>query len=168
MDLIVLVKPSQSVDPGHMVIGQESPEGDSYCGFRFDPEDLPAEYRSAERWQEYLFSNTVVGFISDEHDFVQGLRRAGATAYLEKRHPCETRLEAILPPRANWKPFANYSFSPDDFHSDATPCYNCITWAIIVGNKIVPGFLTPVRQGRMKLILRQLRAQDAQAGDGDG
>ena len=149
MDLIAIVKPSRGVDPGHMVIGQESSDGFSYIGFRFDPEDLPAEFRPAERWQEYLFSNTVIGFLSDELDFVQGLRRAGAHSFLEKRVPCETPLETVLPPAANWKPFANYSFSPNDFHSDASPCYNCITWAISVGNKIVPGFLMPVRQGRM-------------------
>src|ERR1035441_3598796 len=95
MDLIAIVKPSRGFDPGHMVIGQESSDGVSYFDFRFDPEDLPAEFRPAERWQEYLFSNTVIGFLSDELDFVQGLRRAGAHSFLEKRVPCETGLVKI-------------------------------------------------------------------------
>ncbi len=167
MDLVALVKPSHGIDPGHMVIGQESSDGVRYFGFRFDPEDLPAEFRPAERWQEYLLSNTVNGFISDEVDFVRGLRLAGAHTFLEKRAPYETQLETVLPSAEKWKSFATYSFNPDDFHSNASPCYNCVTWAIEVGNKVVPGFLTPVRHGRMKLILRQLRVEDAQTGDDD-
>ena len=85
-----------------------------------------------------------------------------------KRLACNVPIDPLIPPRVDWKHFANYSFSPDDFHSDASPCYNCVTWATMIGNKLVPGFLTPVRQGRIKLILRQLRAEAGKKGETDG
>ena len=168
MDLVALVQPSHELDPGHMVIGQESQHTVAFFGFRFDPEDLPAEFQPPERWQEYLFSNTVIGFIIDDLPYVQKTRSLDATAFMEKRVACELPIESALPPCADWRGIAQYSFSPDDFHSDATPCYNCVTWATMVGNKIVPGFLAPVRQGRIKLIKRQFRHADNQAGGSDG
>jgi len=87
---------------------------------------------------------------------------------LEKRIACETTVETVLPPADEWKDFADYSFNPDDFHSDANPCYNCVTWATTIGNKIVPGFLEPVRQGRMKLMVRQFRQAMDDRGGSDG
>jgi hypothetical protein len=168
MALVALVQPSHGVDRGHIVISQETQDETRYFGFRFDPEDLPAEARSPERWQEYLFSNKVVGYISDELEYVQRMRSLNAKAFLEKRVACTVAIESVLPPRAEWRPFADYSFSPDDFHSDANPCYNCVTWAIMIGDKLVPGFLTPVRQGRIKLIIRQIRRGNKQAGGTNG
>jgi hypothetical protein len=46
MELLALVEPSKGLNPGHMVIGQGFDDGTSrYFGFRFDPTDLPEEYR---------------------------------------------------------------------------------------------------------------------------
>jgi hypothetical protein len=159
MDLIALVEPSQGVEPGHMVIGQESEDGSSrYFGFRFNPASLPPEFQSAERWQEYLYSNKVPGNIHNEAKYVRDLRDDATRVALEKRSLCANLIETQIPPRNKWRLFASYSFRPDDFHSDADPCYNCVTWAIMIGNSMVEGFLKPVRQGRIKSIIKQIRS----------
>lgn len=168
MELVAIIRPSDGTYPGHMVIGQESDTGEAkYFGFLFDPETLPAEYRPAERWQEFFYSNKIPGEIQDESAFVALVRGKLAHSLLEKRLICEVPIKSQIPPQSDWKPFASYSFRPDDFHSDGDPCYNCVTWAIMIGNKLVPGFLTPVKQGRIKLIIRQLRAVADKTGDQD-
>jgi hypothetical protein len=67
----------------------------------------------------------------------------------------------IIPAEDQWRGYHRYSFNPDDFHSEAVPCYNCVTWATRVGNLLVIGFLIPVRQGRVKAIIQQLQAVPA-------
>ena len=169
MEIVVLVEPSDGPNPGHMVIGQESAEGDTkYFGFNFDPDDLPAEFQPPERWQEYLYSNKTPGHISEEMTYVKGLFGDRERRYYEKRVVCDVALETVIPVRADWGKFADYSFSPDEFHSDASPCYNCVTWATMIGDKVILGFLTPVRQGRIKLIVKQIRAEAGEGGDDDG
>jgi hypothetical protein len=169
MELFVLVEPSNGTDPGHMVIGQESAEGEvKYFGFHFDPDDLPAEFQPKERWQEYLYSNKTPGHISDDLTYVQGLFGDKARRFLEKRVVCDVAVETVIPAQTEWEGVADYSFSPDDFHSDASPCYNCVTWATMIANKLIPDFLTPVRQGRIKWIVKQLRAEAGKTGDQNG
>jgi hypothetical protein len=166
MELVALVERSDGVYPGHMVIGQESTEGEAkFFGYRFDPTELPAEFCSSDRWQEYLFSNKTYGSIYDEIPYLR-LARAQNRVFYEKRASCEEMIEAHLPPPTQWFHFADYSFSPDDFHSDASPCYHCVTWATMIGNHLVSGFLTPVRQGRIKLNVKQIRL-DGQVGGTD-
>ena len=169
MELVALVRPSQGFHPGHMVIGQESDDGSArYFGFRFSPTSLPPEFQTEERWQEYLNSHTVPGNIHDERKHVRDLRQETNTLLYEKRGPCDTPIDAQIPPRRNWRHFAQYSFRPDDFHSDAEPCYNCVTWAIMIGNRMVADFLTPVQQGRIKLMIKQFRESYEQAGGTNG
>ena len=169
MELVVMVAPSDGTNPGHMIIGQESAAGDGkFFGYRFDPIDLPAEYQTADRWQEYLFSNKILGEIRDETDHARRVRLNTVATYYEKRTFCDVSIETQIPPTATWRRIAYYSFSPDDFHSEASPCYNCATWATMVGNNLVPGFLTPVRQGRIKLIIQQIQLGASQAGETDG
>ncbi len=169
MELIVLIEPSNGINPGHVTIGQESVEGvTKFFGFHFDPDELPAEFRPPERWQEYLFLNKTLGHVRDDMRYVHGLRSDETSKFFEKRAVCDTGVETVIPARADWDSFADYSFSPDDFHSDADPCYNCVTWATMIGNKVIPGFLRPVRQGRMKLIVKQIRAGTGKTGDHDG
>ena len=168
MELVAIIRPSDGAYPGHMVIGQESATGETkFFGFLFDPETLPAEYRPAERWQEFFYSNKILGQIQDESDFVALIRGKMADSLVEKRVICKVPIESQIPPESDWKHFAYYSFRPDDFHSDGDPCYNCVTWAIMIGNKLVPDFLLPVRQGRIKLIIGQLRAEVDRTGDKD-
>src|SRR5580698_2091785 len=156
MELVAIIRPSEGAYPGHMVIGQESVTGEArFFGFLFDPETFPVEYRPPERWQEFFYANKIMGQIQDESGFVTLLRGKIANALLERRVICDVPIESQIPPESDWKRFAYYSFRPDDFHSDSDPCYNCVTWAIMIGNKLVPGFLMPVRQGRIKLIIRQ-------------
>jgi hypothetical protein len=55
--LIVYAEASDGAYPGHMVIGQESETGEvRFYGFRFDPVDLPEEYRTPEKWRNYRAS----------------------------------------------------------------------------------------------------------------
>jgi hypothetical protein len=165
MELVALVEPSESYDPGHMVIGQEGDGTASrFFGFRFDPLDLPVEYRDRARWQEYLYANKVLGSIEDDTVLVERLRREKPDVLTEKRTECDSRLEPHLPTSEQWTHFAFYSFRPDDFHSDAEPCYNCVTWATMIGNKVLPGFLVPVRHGQIKLMLRQLTGSANEEG----
>src|SRR6266404_1823732 len=136
MDLVVLVEPSKDTDPGHMVVGQESDEGVSYFGFHFDPKDLPVEFQRRERWQEYLINHKTAGHISDDFTYVQGLLGDKARKFLEKRVACEVAVETVIPAPPDWGKVGDYSFNPEDFHSDASPCYNCVTWATMIGNKL--------------------------------
>jgi hypothetical protein len=157
MDLVAIVEPSKGIEPGHMVIGQELDDGSSrFFGYRFDPTELPAEFQTAERWQEYLFHNKTFGTIYEEKKYLQDLFDSG-DVFFEKRAPCGEVIETKLPPPSEWFHYGDYSFSPDDFHSEEHPCYNCITWATMIGNRLVQRFLTPVRQGRIKLMVKQIR-----------
>ena len=61
-----------------MVIGQELVGGvASYFGYRFDPTDLPEEYRLPEQWRNYLFDNAIPGRIVDETAYVSHLLGLG-------------------------------------------------------------------------------------------
>lgn len=176
MELVAQVEPSGGTNTGHMVIGQETAADARHFGYRFDPDDLPDEYFPAERWRDYLFNHTVPGNIVDETEYVRLLTTTLGRVYCSKRVACAVRIEDIIPPPDRWRAVAAYSFNPDDFHSAASPCYNCVTWAVEVGNRVSPEFLTPVRQGRIKLMVEQLQSpqspgatdsgqEDRQAGD---
>jgi hypothetical protein len=161
MVVVIYARPSGVTDPGHMVVGQEGTEvHHSYFGFRFDPADMPEEFRSPERWRDWLFDHTIPGLIEDETDRTVFALREGAYP-LEKRAVCPTMILAHLPPQQEWRPHARYSFNPDDFHNENNPCYNCVTWATRIANQLVPGVLNPVRQGRVRLIVEQLKARAA-------
>ena len=83
MEIVVYANASGGTYPGHMVIGEETANGESsYFGYRFDVADLPAEYRNAARWREYLFTHTVPGNIVDETAYVYSfLQEEGGTYY---------------------------------------------------------------------------------------
>jgi hypothetical protein len=168
MDLVAIVEPSGGDYPGHMVIGQESETASKFFGFHLDGDLLPAEYREPERWQEFLYANRILGEIREESSYVERIRREKAKSLCEKRIVCDIPIETVIPLPANWNHCAYYSFCPDDFHSDADPCYNCVTWATMIANKLVPGFITPVRQGRIKLIVKQLKGIARKKGKTDG
>jgi hypothetical protein len=130
-----------------MVVGLESFDGARFYGFHFDPNDLPVEYQPQERWQEYLIDRKTAGFISGGPAYGRKVLSVDSGAFHEKKSPCAASIEAVLPPPEEWARFADYSYSLDDFHSDADPRYNCVTWAIMISNQVVAGFLKPVRQG---------------------
>ena len=90
MALIAHVEPRGEGHPtGHMVIGQErGAEETLHLGYRFDPDDLPDEYCSPDRWPEYLFANTVPGTIIDESDYLRLLTAALGRIYYTKRVEC--------------------------------------------------------------------------------
>jgi hypothetical protein len=145
-----------------MVVGEEPAAGSPrYAGYRFDPADLPNEYRAQERWREYLFRHAVPGRIVDETAYVRHLLAAGARDYYEKRAECGTPLESRLPPPEQRNPHAWYSFNPDDPRPGQEPCYNCVKWAIEVANGLVASFLPPVPQGRLKRALEHLEKRRA-------
>jgi len=158
MILVVYAESSAGTYPGHMVVGEEFSDGDAgYFGFRFDPADLPEEFRAQKRWRDYLLLHAVPGQIVDETDYVARLLVTADRDFFGKRANCDSSIQTLLPPRENWKPHAWYSFNPDDPHSDYQPCYNCVTWAIMIANSLVEGFLTQVHQGRLLSVLRQLK-----------
>jgi len=161
MSLVVYAEASHESNPGHMVVGEEwEKEEPSYFGFRFDPATLPEEFRPPAQWREYLLSNKTPGLIVDESRYVRHLLTAAARSYREKRGEVKTRIETQIPPRNEWQPHAEYSFNPDDFHDVKTSCYNCVTWATGIANRLIPGFLPSVRQGRIKLVLELLRVAE--------
>jgi hypothetical protein len=168
MDLVVIVEPSDGDYPGHMVVGQEGESSSRFFGFHLDPDSLPAENRAPEHWQDYLYRHKVLGEIQDESEYVSGIRQQKPGLIYEKRAICAVSIDSLMPPPAAWKHWAHYSFRPDDFHTDAVPCYNCVTWATMIANTLVPGFITPVRQGQIKLIVRQLKDAGRKKGAKDG
>jgi hypothetical protein len=158
MNLVVYAEASAGSYPGHMVVGQEPPGGAArYFGYRFDPADLPEEYRPHEQWRKYLLTHAVPGRIVDETAYVAHLLGLGARIYYQKTAECDTPIESRLPPRTAWEPHAWYSFKPDDPRPGQEPCYNCVKWAIIMANSVVEAFLVPVDQGRLKRALAQLQ-----------
>ena len=162
MSIVVYAEARAGTNPGHMVVGQEPTEGaSSYFGFRFDPADLPDEFRPAEKWRDYLFGHAIPGKIVDETNYVSHLLRISARTYYEKRAECDIPIESQLPPRQDWEPHAWYSFNPDDPHNGRQPCYNCVKWAIIIANGLVEGFLPVIRQGRLKRVLAYLQKRPA-------
>lgn len=158
MPIVVYANASSGTYPGHIAIGEEpSEEKASYFGYRFEPDVLPPEFRAGSKWRDYLFTHTVPGNIVDESDYVEILAQDSGGRYYIKRAECAGRLMTVLPQEEDRRPHALYSFNPDDFHSEATPCYNCVTWATKIGNALIIGFLVPVRQGRVKEIIHQLQ-----------
>jgi len=158
MTLVVYAEASEGLFPGHMVVGQETPhDGASYYGFRFNAAELPSEVRSPIHWQAFFSSNAVPGMIVDESDYVDYLLRISNRKVYEKRAECDAELEPMLPLLDQRNPHAWYSFNPDTEFSNQTPCYNCVKWAIKIANSIVPDFLPPVPQGRLKLVLQELK-----------
>jgi hypothetical protein len=156
MNLVVYLETSRGPNPGHIVIGEESRPGEGrYFGYRFNPLDLPEEFRPPVRWRDYLFDHTVPGGIVEDALFVDLLLASGDGGYVKRARDVEGLLE-LLPPPERWARIARYSFNPDDHTTDAAPCYNCVTWATMLANRLVAGFLSPVRQGRVKLIVLQL------------
>ena len=156
MNLVVYVKASNGANPGHMAIGQEEQPGQGrYFGYRFDPTDLPEEFRPPVRWRDYLFDHTVPGEIVDDERFVRRRLELGGRWYFKQAADVDGVL-SLLPPVTQWVRFARYSFNPDDHNTNDSPCYNCVTWATGLANQLVADFLTPVRQGRVKLIILQL------------
>jgi hypothetical protein len=169
MGIVAYANASGGTYPGHMVIGEEVADGESsYFGYRFDVADLPADYRNAARWREYLFTHPVPGNIVDETAYVRALIQEKGGTYYTKRAECSVSIATILPAENARRHHAFYSFNPDDFHSDETPCYNCVTWATRIGNLLVVGFLIPVRQGRVKEIILQLQAVSTTQEPNDG
>src|SRR5712692_10495852 len=81
MSIVVYAEASAGTNPGHMVIGQEPIGGvPGYFGYRFDPADLPEEYRLPEQWRNYLFDNAIRGKIVDETAYVSHLLSLGESA----------------------------------------------------------------------------------------
>jgi hypothetical protein len=162
MSIVVYAEASSGSNPGHMVVGEEPADaGRSYFGYRFDPADLPEEFRASERWRDYLFEHAVPGKIVDETAYVNMLLAIGAREYYEKRAECAIPIESKLPPREEWNPHGWYSFNPDNPRPGKEPCFNCVKWAIIIANSLVENFLPAVRQGRLKLILKHLQKRSA-------
>jgi hypothetical protein len=164
MSLVVYAEASTRTHPGHMVVGEEAAGRlPSFFGYRFDPADLPAEYRSFAKWREYLYSHAVPGQIVDESDYVIRLLGIDGRTYFERRAAESEPLETFLPPRDEWVPHGWYSFNPDDEHVGHQPCFNCVKWAIMTADKVVPGFLPAVPQGRLVLALKHLQRRIADA-----
>ena len=73
-DIGILLRPSRSKsesDPGHIVVMWSGGLRKDYRGFVFDPSELPREYRQPSKWREYLFDNSVPGYVRDERIFVE-------------------------------------------------------------------------------------------------
>lgn len=158
MKVVVYVQERCGTNPGHMVVGQEPKGGTaSYYGFRFDLADLPPEFQPQDKWFDYLFDNTVPGLIKDETERVFYLMAEKEKLYW-KHAACTVEILAILPPIAEWKPHARYSFEPTKHHTDAAPCYNCVTWAVKIANTLSPAMLAAVEKGRIKHVIKQLNA----------
>lgn len=154
--LVVYVEPSRQGYPGHMVVGQEGDADDpKYYGFRFDPADLKKLGSNPRVWWQYLGAHVVPGTINRETAYMVNLM-AGRGQYREKRTELSGDLDTVVPQPESWRNYASYSFNPDDFNTEESPCYNCVTWASGIANELVDGFLPIVRQGRIGLIFKIL------------
>jgi hypothetical protein len=102
-----------------------------------------------------LFDHVVPGDIVNDTRYTRELLATDAEVFFKRAEGVEG-LASLIPPADCWPLFALYSFNPDDFTTKDAPCYNCVTWATDLAGRLVDGFLTPVRQGRVKLAVLQL------------
>lgn len=139
--------------PGHCVVG----DGLTYFGFRFEPSELPPEFRPMNRWRRFLNSNKAPGFVFDETSFVVSLLEFRNESRWEKNAETDASVLEVIPDEAEWFDIADYSFNPERFSGNPRPCHNCVTWAIETANAVMPGFLQPVPDGRISKLIDQLQ-----------
>ncbi|MFO1005716.1 MAG: hypothetical protein U0929_07150 [Planctomycetaceae bacterium] len=148
-----LVMPSRTAskeDPGHMVIGFNSPgDGEQHRGFRFSVDDLPKEFQTASRFRDYLFDHCVEGYVVDDINFARQCEKYGGLVVSRRwtiRHP-ET-IKPLYPPQSRREGW--YSFNPDNFPD----CHNCVTWAVAkINDAVDDSTLTRPTNGRIKHML---------------
>ncbi len=96
MNIVVYAEASAGSYPGHMVVGQEQiGSAPGYFGFRFDPLDLPDEFRAQEKWRHYLIDHAIPGKIVNETAYVSHLLSMGESAriFYGKHAECDTPIE---------------------------------------------------------------------------
>jgi hypothetical protein len=128
--------------------------GETHCrGFRFLPEDLPAEYQPPSMWREYLFENAVPGYVFDDTIIRDDIEHR-PKLLAGKSWPAEDNLAEYVEEVTRPRQYGLYSFNPDDFQG----CHNCVTWTVETVNSVAGNVLPSVRQGRIRLMEEQLRA----------
>lgn len=149
--------------PGHMSVIFKAPNsGDEYRGFYPLLTDFPDDCRTGERLRNHLFLNRVPGYIVDDFAFADRIEQLpehvlkGSFSILNRQVidsliSSETR-------RSGW-----YSFNPDDFEE----CHNCVTWAVATINSAAgEERLRRPRQGRIKLMVEQIRSTASDSPEG--
>lgn len=137
-------------DPGHASIYWQLDELE-FRGFRFNPADLPENFQDPATWKSFLFENTLPGYIRDD-PHMKDLHMRGFVKLLGKTWIIEDAQLPQLVSMTQTGPHGRYSFNPDTHQ-----CNNCVTWAIRTINVFVQNGLSPVREGRLKLFVQQLR-----------
>lgn len=143
--------------PGHIVIGKEGTES-RYYGYRYDPALLPETVPvSGKDLFQFLFENAIPGMIFDETNFVKVWQSQPEKTYW-KHAPWDGDLFAYVPisPDASYVQHGYYSFNPDLHPLEKQPCYNCVKWAHVISDAIIPGFIPAVKDWRMKNVIPYL------------
>lgn len=155
MNVGVTLRPSRTKsenDPGHMAVFWRHSEELHFRGYYFELEDLPKEHRDPSKYRNYLFENTVPGYICCDDNAEDDYRDRRGMLVCKSWSAADSLddfLEEITKPRQ----YGLYSFNPDKFD-----CHNCVTWVVETVNSAIGNVLPRVRQGRIKLMKAQLEA----------
>lgn len=141
-------------EPGHMALSWHDEDDSIFRGYVFRVEDLPAEFQTAKRWRDYLFTNTVPGHVIDDISMRDKAER-NTGELLEQSWSADSAQAAVLQRTCKVGRQGVYSFNPDD-HPGA---HNCVTWATSRTNEALGEVLPKVRQGRIKLMAEVLRSR---------
>jgi len=139
-------------EPGHMALTWHEEADSTFRGFVFRVEDLPHEFQDPGKWRDYLFANTVLGYVIEDIGMRDKAERNDGEL-LEHSWPADDTQMAKLQRICKEGPHGTYSFNPDD-HPGA---HNCVTWVTSSVNEALGEVLPKVRQGRIKLMAEILR-----------
>lgn len=137
--------------PGHMGITWKLGGFRSFRGFRFNPDELPLEYRSPSRWRDYLFDHRVRGIVVNDVILQDTLKKMPEEV-LCKQWIVKPMEVSQIDANTQVGPYGWYSFEPDP----PTGSHNCVTWTIEVVNRVLNNVLQPVRKGRIRLAIEML------------
>lgn len=135
---------------------------EEYRGFRFNPADLPDEFRHPTQWRNYLFTASVPGYVVDEEEPVAQDRTSCPEKLWFLYWDCPLGFVNLNVPEPGLSTY-RYSFNPDENH-----CHNCVTWATLMVNSEVGREVFPkVRNGRIKLAFEEMKRLGAECCDED-
>ena len=138
-------------DPGHLAATARRSGDALYSGFRFNPLDLPPEFRTPDRYRDYLFENTVPGYVVDEPKMRRSHERGERSLRVrEWRATDEARHQALREEMTpSPAPRGRYSFNPERHD-----CDNCVTWAVRLFVRVLGVDIPLPREGRIKEAVR--------------
>ncbi len=146
---------------GHMAISWMHDSAMLCRGFYPDKSSPQLAEVDFDRLADYLFNHRVDGIALDDREFA--LRAQKSAAYMQRQWPFfkgTQSIEVLSWVTSHSKGY--YSFNPHTHQAD-----NCVTWATKRINEAAGQVIEPVREGRVKEIVKQLRGEPFDKANSD-